>query len=154
MSVGTLKQLQKAVVRLNIHRDHYFYLMRVVPVSETQVSMQYEVYRNINSSDQDFEEMDRFFKQVEGEDKYLCTNAQKNLNAGGYVSGPLHPHNEKGVLHFKSLVKKILAEHREKEKSLGQEITPAKRAPNSTDIDEEELFCKDVCNSTAGDIAW
>lgn len=116
--------------------------------------MQYEVYRNIHSSDQYFEEADRFFKQVEGEDKYLCSNAQKNLNAGGYVSGPLHPHNEKGVLHFKSLIKNILVEHREKEKSLGRQITPAKRVPNSNEIEEEELFCRGLNNDTVADASW
>lgn len=116
--------------------------------------MQYEVYRNIHSSDQDFEELDQFFKQVESEDKYLCTNAQKNINAGGYVSGPLHPLNEKGVMHFKSLVKGLLVEHRDKEKSLGREITPAKRSPTSSDVEEEELFCRDVCSNGSADVTW
>ena len=128
--------------------------MRVVPVSEHQVSMQYEVYRNSNSSDDDFKEMDAFFKQVEKEDKYLCTNAQKNINAGAYVSGPLHPHNEKGVLHFKSLVKSLLTEHRENERLSGHEITPGKRSPDDADIAEEELFCKEVCTTSGRDHDW
>ncbi|KIW90078.1 uncharacterized protein Z519_09509 [Cladophialophora bantiana CBS 173.52] len=132
--------------------DHYFYLMRVVPVSATRVSMQYEVYRNVSSTDKDFEEMDKFFKQVENEDKYLCTHAQKNINAGGYVTGPLHPHREKGVLHFKSLVKRLLVEHGEKEKASGGEINPAKRSPDDADIAEEELFCKDVCSRAGGGV--
>lgn len=46
-----------------------------------------------------------FLKQVEVEDKFLCTNARKNINAGGKVTGPLHLDREKGVLHFKSLIK-------------------------------------------------
>lgn len=75
--------------------EHYFYMMRVVPVSETTTSMQYEVYRNRKSSDEDFQEMDKFFKQVEHEDKNLCNAAQKNLNSGSYVVGELHPRNEK-----------------------------------------------------------
>ncbi|KIV79401.1 hypothetical protein PV11_06963 [Exophiala sideris] len=134
--------------------DHYFYLMRVVPVSEVEVSMQYEVYRHKNSSEEDFQELDQFFKQVEGEDKFLCTNAQQNLNAGGYVSGPLHPHNEKGVLHFKSLLKRQLLEHWQKEKELGRDITPAKRSPDDDDISEEELFCRDVCATSGKMAAW
>ena len=128
--------------------------MRVVPVSETEVSMQYEVYRHSSSSDSDFQELDQFFKQIEREDWFLCTNAQKNLNAGGYVNGPLHPHNEKGVLHFKSLVKRVLVEHWEKEKELGREITPAKRSPENHDVSEEELFCQDVCGSEKKAMAW
>ncbi|OCT54704.1 hypothetical protein CLCR_03187 [Cladophialophora carrionii] len=128
--------------------------MRVVPVSASRVSMQYEVYRHVGSSDQDFEALDRFFKQVEAEDKYLCTNAQKNLNAGGYVTGPLHPQREKGVLHFKSLIKRLLVDHGEKEKSLGREITPAKRSPDDAAIAEEELFCQDMCSRAGEDSAW
>ncbi|EXJ63125.1 hypothetical protein A1O7_03570 [Cladophialophora yegresii CBS 114405] len=134
--------------------DRYFYIMRVVPVSESRVSMQYEVYRHADCTDQDFEDLDKFFKQVEAEDKYLCTNAQKNLNAGGYVTGPLHPHREKGVLHFKSLIKRLLVEHGNQEKILGREITPVNRSPDNTDIVEEELFCKDVCSRAGEDYAW
>ena len=116
--------------------------------------MQYEVYRNIHASDQDFEEMDQFFKQVEKEDKFLCTNAQKNLNAGCYVTGPLHPHNEKGVLHFKSWVKSLLVEHVKKETGLGREITPAKRLPDDSEIAEEETFCRSLCNTASRNAAW
>lgn len=116
--------------------------------------MQYEVYRHKNSSEEQFQDMDLFFKQVEREDKFLCTHAQKNLDAGCYVSGPLHPHNEKGVLHFKSLVKQRLLEHWEKEKELGREITPAKRTSDNDAISEEELFCRDVCASSKEVVAW
>lgn len=130
------------------------YLMRVVPVSQTQVSMQYEVYRNKSSSDETFQSLDKFFKQIEGEDKFLCTNAQKNLNAGGYVSGPLHEQREKGVLHFKSLVKGLLVEHREKEKAQGHQITPAKRGAVNSEVEEEEQFCKDLCASSHEGLAW
>jgi len=116
--------------------------------------MQYEVYRHDDSTDSDFKEMDDFFKQVESEDKFLCNNAQQNLNSGGYVSGPLHPHNEKGVLHFKSLVKELLYEHREKEKNVGHEIKPARRDPGIADISSEELFCREVCDSSSKGLAW
>lgn len=119
--------------------------MRVEPVSENEVTMQYEVYLNKDSTDELFQVIDPFFKQVENEDKYLRTNAQRNLHAGGYESGPLHPHNEKRVLHFKPLLKRLLTEHHDKEKELGREITPARRDPESNDIAEEELFCQDVC---------
>ena len=69
--------------------------MRVVPTSATTTSMQYEVYRSRKASQEEFEEMDKFFKQVENEDKNLCTAAQVNLNSGSYVVGELHPFNEK-----------------------------------------------------------
>lgn len=62
--------------------------------------MQYEVYRHKDASDEDFKGMDQFAKRVEAEDKALCDAAQKNLNAGFYTSGPLHPFNEKVRLNI------------------------------------------------------
>ena len=67
---------------------------------------------------------------------------------------PCTPHIEKGVLHFKSLVKGLLLEHRAKERELGREIAPAKRSPDDEDISEEELFCRDVCASSREDVSW
>jgi len=57
--------------------------------------MQYEVYRHKNASDEKFKELDDFFKQVESEDRGLCSGVQHNLNAGVYVNGNLQPSNEK-----------------------------------------------------------
>ncbi|KAJ4356857.1 uncharacterized protein N0V89_004894 [Didymosphaeria variabile] len=126
--------------------DDYFYLMRVVPTTSVSVSMQYEVYRHKNATDEAFNDIDNFFKQIEGEDKFLCTNAQKNLIAGGYVSGPLHPHNEKGVLHFQSLVKDILTDHRALERKSGVDIAPARRMPANNKTQEEDVFCASLCD--------
>lgn len=128
--------------------------MRIVPINEHQSSMEYEVFRNHKTTDDVFGEIDAFFKQIEAEDRFLCTNAQKNLNAGGYVSGPLHPFNEKGVLYFKSLIKDVLVEHREKERAVGKEISPALRLPEDTDTREEETFCQDLCSASRSDLAW
>lgn len=75
-------------------RSHYFYLMRVNPTSPTTTTLEYEVYRHKDASDQQFGDMDAFFRQVENEDKQLCEGAQRNLNAGVYVNGELHPANE------------------------------------------------------------
>lgn len=110
--------------------------------------MQYEVYRHTSASDASFNATDAFFKQVEGEDKFLCENAQKNLEAGGYVAGPLHPHNEKGVLHFQSLLKRILTEHRFQEGQVGATIIPSRRMPENQSINEEDIFCASLCNNS------
>lgn len=82
-------------------RSRYFYIMRVVPTSATTTSMQYEVFRHKDASDEEFKELDDFFKQVENEDKNLCNGAQRNLNAGVYVNGELQPFNEKVRLEDK-----------------------------------------------------
>lgn len=57
--------------------------------------MEYEVYRSIEASDEAFETIDSLFKQVLKEDKELCNNAQRNLNAGVFTNGQLHPSKEK-----------------------------------------------------------
>lgn len=69
--------------------------MRCIPVSASQTKMEYEVYRSNDATDEDFTEVSDFFKQVLKEDKDLCNGAQKNLNAGIFMSGELHPRVEK-----------------------------------------------------------
>ena len=69
--------------------------MRCIPLSEKQTLMEYEVYRHNEASDEDFNYISEFFKQVLREDKDLCNAAQKNLNAGIFTNGQLHPENEK-----------------------------------------------------------
>jgi hypothetical protein len=66
-------------------------MMRCIPISATQTRMEYEVYRHCDATDEEFNKIDQTFKQVLLEDKDLCNNAQKNLNAGVFLSGPLHP---------------------------------------------------------------
>lgn len=57
--------------------------------------MEYEVYRHNDASDEKFTYIDEMFKQVLKEDKDLCNAAQKNLNAGIFNNGELHPRVEK-----------------------------------------------------------
>ena len=59
------------------------------------------------------------------EDKVLCVNTQKNLNAGVFVNGELHPEMEKGPLHFQKTVREVVTAHHQKEKAAGHEIWPA-----------------------------
>jgi hypothetical protein len=57
--------------------------------------MEYEVYRHQDAPEAEFTELSDFFKQVLREDKDLCNAAQKNLNAGIFTNGQLHPNAEK-----------------------------------------------------------
>jgi hypothetical protein len=129
--------------------------MRAVPISATSISMQYEVYRHKECTDAEFEEMDGFMKQIENEDREICTRAQKNLNAGVYDAGPLHWKREKGVQYFKGLVKESILEHRRKEKQLGRELWPAQRLTSSENAEEERDFCRDLCNDKrSSQLSW
>ncbi|KAH6980623.1 Rieske domain-containing protein [Ilyonectria sp. MPI-CAGE-AT-0026] len=136
--------------------DDYAYLLRVMPTSSTTCKMVYEVYRLKSASDESFEEIDAFFKQVEREDKGLCDAAQRNLNTDTYVAGPLHPQKEKGVMHVKKLVKEAIEKHLAAERAQGVKINPSKRVA-VTSVSEEETLCKLVCDGnemSAGIMAW
>ena len=69
--------------------------MRCIPTSAGQTKMEYEVYRHNDASDEQFNGISDFFKQVLKEDKDLCNAAQENLNAGIFINGELHPRAEK-----------------------------------------------------------
>jgi hypothetical protein len=111
------------------------------------VRNEYEVYRHKNATDAEFEEKDKFFKQVELEDKELCNAAQVNLTAGMYSAGQLHPVREDGVLHFQKLIREAVKAHREEEKQAGTEIWPTRGLGASQNDDVQ--FCQDVAGCTA-----
>jgi hypothetical protein len=116
--------------------------------------------------------MDAFFKQVEKEDKQLCEGAQRNLNAGVYVNGSLHPGNEKvqpatcsqtirliadaaqGVLFFQGKVRDALLKHHEVEQTERREMWPAAANPKGSRAQREVDFCAGLgCDKEAG-LEW
>jgi hypothetical protein len=94
--------------------------------------MEYEVYRHKDASDKDFERIDSIFKRILSEDKWLCNNAQKNLNAGVFVNGEMHPRLESGPRFFQESVRKHLQTHRKQEEAAGKEIWPARQISKQT----------------------
>lgn len=73
----------------------FFYMMRCIPVSSGKTKMEYDVFRRNDTTDEDFARINDFYKQVLQEDKDLCNGAQKNLEAGIFINGQLHPEKEK-----------------------------------------------------------
>lgn len=84
--------------------------------------MHYQILRNKNSSEEDFQRIHQLYKQVVSEDKILCELAQKNLNAGIFVNGEMHPRLEKGPLAFQDKQRAVIREHFAREKTAGQQI--------------------------------
>jgi hypothetical protein len=130
--------------------------MRCVPTSAHHCSMEYEVYRHKDATDEGFEKIDSMFKRILGEDKYLCNEAQKNLEAGVFVNGELHPGKEKGPLYFQSMVRKLLREHRQREETAKSEIWPARQVLPKGKLAqmsvEDAVFCDQLdCEK---EIAW
>ena len=111
-----------------------------MPSGPTKSVMRYEVYRNKNSSDEDFETINSMYKRIMSEDKYLCANAQKNLNTGVFVNGEMHPRMEKGPLYFQKGIRDTVTQHYRREKESGQEIWPARQVVPESD-QEDISFC-------------
>ena len=128
------------------HRPHFFFMQRFVPSGPTKSVMRYEVYRNKNSSDEDFNVINEMYKRIMSEDKYLCLNTQKNLNAGIFVNGEMHPEMEKGPLYFQKTVREVVTEHFKKEQQAGHEIWPAQQnVPKTATVSQNDLnFCSAV----------
>lgn len=107
--------------------------------------MEYEVYRHNDATDESFEIIDSMFKRILGEDKVLCNETQRNLSAGVFVNGELHPRKERGPLFFQSRVRDILQEHRKREEAASAEIWPARqvlpRAKSAVMSEEDVMFC-------------
>ena len=116
--------------------------------------MRYEVYRNKHSSDADFKVIDEMYKRIMSEDKYLCANAQKNLDAGVFVNGELHPEMERGPLYFQKTVREVVQGHYKREQEEGAEIWPARqRVPKTEKVSQADAnFCSavDCCRNNIG----
>ncbi|KAH6879450.1 Rieske [2Fe-2S] iron-sulfur domain-containing protein [Thelonectria olida] len=126
---------------------HFFYMMRCVPTSAFHCSMEYEVYRHKNASDDDFKNIDEMFKRILAEDKWLCNNAQKNLNAGVFINGEMHPKMEQGPLYFQHRVRELVTRHRQLEQAAKKDIRPAQQIlPSGCGGTERE---SDLCSGLA-----
>ncbi len=102
-------------------------MQRFVPLGPGKSIMKYEVYRNKNSSDEDFNTISAMYKRIMSEDKDLCAAAQKNINRGVFVNGELHPKKEKGPLFFQKLCREAMQEHHKREQAAGDEIWPSRQ---------------------------
>lgn len=121
-------------------------MQRFAPTSATRCAMRYEVYRNKNSSDEDFKLINAMYKRIMSEDKYLCVQTQKNLNNGVFVNGEMHAQMEKGPLYFQKMVRDLLVEHHGREEKAQHEIWPARqRLPQNASVTQKDMdFCTDL----------
>lgn len=157
MSRKSIKQ-KKQLTLLTTYSPHFFFMQRFVPSGPTRSTMKYEVYRNKNSSDEDFQTISAMYRRIMSEDKYLCINAQKNINAGVFVNGEMHPTMEKGPLFFQTRVREAVQEHFKREKDANHKIWPAQqRLPKSALVSQTDIdFCAavDGCGKENESIAW
>ncbi|PVI07109.1 ISP domain-containing protein [Periconia macrospinosa] len=137
---------------------HFFFMQKFMPTSPTTTHVYYEVYRNRHSSEQDFQTINEMYKRIMSEDKELCNLAQKNLNAGVFINGELHPHMEKGPLYFQKVCREIVVEWHAREKKAGHEIWPARQVlPGKAEQANEDVdFCEGLsCGKERSDsLVW
>lgn len=134
-------------------------IQRFVPDGPTTSAMRYEVYRNKNSSEEEFQLINQIYKRVMSEDKYLCDQAQRNISAGVFVNGEMHPRMEKGPLYFQKVVRDTVTAHAKREHVAKVEIWPARQQLpkdemgilSRKDID----FCSGLaCGASQESLAW
>lgn len=119
--------------------------------------MHYQIFRNKNSPEEDFQRIHRLYAKVVSEDKVLCELSQRNLNAGVFVNGQMHPRLEKGPLYFQQRARKVIREHAEREKAANQEIWPARQAlPGDATVSMEDVeLCTGLsCQPNQVGLAW
>ena len=132
-------------------------IQRFVPSGPMSCSMEYQVFRNKNSSDEDFQLVDQMYKRIMSEDKFLCEQAQKNINAGTFVNGELHPRLEKGPLHFQKVVRETVMAHYEREQATKQEIWASRqKLPSTAKTSKDYIdFCSGLaCQAAQEGLAW
>jgi phenylpropionate dioxygenase-like ring-hydroxylating dioxygenase large terminal subunit len=142
--------------------QHFLFIQKFMPKSPSESVMYYEVWRNKSSSEEDFLYISDTYKRVMGEDKVLCERAQKNIEAGVFINGELHPQMEKGPLFFQKRCREIVMEHSLQEKRAGQKLWPAKQqlADKGAESYSNELqdFCESLsCGSESSEkseLAW
>lgn len=126
-------------------------MQKFVPSGPTTSTMRYEVYRNKNSSEEEFQLINQMYKRIMSEDKALCDLAQKNLNAGIFVNGEMHPRMEKGPLYFQKLIRETVVDHHKREQVAKQQIWPARQnLPTTALVSQQDVeFCSGLaCQPT------
>ncbi|KAI1333262.1 hypothetical protein F5Y16DRAFT_407173 [Xylariaceae sp. FL0255] len=125
---------------------HFFFTQRFIPKGPNTSIMSYEVYRNKDSSEEEFQVINNIYKRIMSEDKVLCLNAHKNIKAGVFINGELHPRLESGPLYFQNLVRELVTSHREQEEKANQEIWPARQTvKGDAAVSQKDMdFCSSV----------
>lgn len=132
-------------------------LQRFLPNGPKSSSMHYQIFRNKNSSEEDFQRIHQLYAKVVSEDKILCELSQKNLNAGIFVNGQMHPRLERGPLYFQQRTREVIREHVERENAAKREIWPAQQnLPTDATVSKEdvELCFRLNCQPDQAGLAW
>jgi hypothetical protein len=119
--------------------------------------MHYQIFRNKNSTDAEFEYISTMYRRIMTEDKGLCELVQRNLGSGIFVNGELHARLEKGPLYFQKVNREVIRRHWKLEQAAKKEIWPARQnLPESALVsrEDEELCSGLACRTNEAGIVW
>ncbi|KAF5006728.1 hypothetical protein FDECE_6905 [Fusarium decemcellulare] len=135
---------------------HFMMIQRFLPIGPKKSSMQYQIFRNKESSEADFRLIADMYRRVVSEDKALCEGSQKNLNAGIFVSGELHPTLEHGPLFFQKVHREAIRAHVKLEQEAKRQIWPARQnlPSTATENKEDEELCAGLACESQEELAW
>lgn len=86
-----------------------WYTLAVQPLAPACTRLTYTFHFPSGEDAAAIAEFKSFVDQVTREDVGICEDVQRNINAGNYQRGHLHPERENGVHYFHSLVRDALA---------------------------------------------
>lgn len=123
-------------------------IQRFLPSGPDRSSMQYQIFRNKNSTEEEFQQQAQMYSRIVAEDKALCEGSQKNLSSGAFVNGELHPILEHGPLYFQKTNREAIKQHYMVEQEAKCEIWPARqKLPDvATTSVEDEAICMALAN--------
>ncbi|KAJ6191039.1 hypothetical protein N7519_001060 [Penicillium mononematosum] len=133
---------------------HFFFMQRLVPTGPTTCSVRCEVYRNKNSSDEEFETINEVYKRIISERKDLCVETQKNITTGDFANEQPHSTGE-GLVHFQAVVRDLITEHHKREEDAGEEFWPARqRLPKDEAVSKDDMdFCSKLTTKDGSALA-
>ncbi|KAJ5791945.1 uncharacterized protein N7518_008956 [Penicillium psychrosexuale] len=116
---------------------HFFFMQRLVPTGPTTCSVRYEVYRNKNFSDEEFEIISQVYKRIMSENQDRCVETQKNINMGKIQPA------EEGPVNFQTVVRDLITQHHKREEDAAEQFWPARqRLPKGEAVSKEDIdFC-------------
>ncbi|KAK1082831.1 hypothetical protein LTR48_006713 [Friedmanniomyces endolithicus] len=98
------------------------------------------------------------YQELDGFDKSQNGLFQKNLQAGIFVNGELHPRMEKGPLYFQKVCRDVVMGHHAREKREGREVWPARQTLPGVGAEASEKdveFCEGLaCGERKDSLVW
>ncbi|PLN76174.1 phenylpropionate dioxygenase [Aspergillus taichungensis] len=131
---------------------HWFCIQRYVPTSATRCIVRHEVYRNPNSSDEDFDQTQTLYQRIMSETQDLCANTQEGLANREVGNADGDPPVESCSPDFQTMCRELVLAHHRREEDAQKEIWPARqRIPATALTSHDDLdFCSRLTTSNEG----